>query len=123
MDRSNGCAPLSAGIEQEIAGLYELEAPGMLRYAVKIAGNRATAQDALQEAFFRFFIARSAGQPIQSPKAWLFRVIRNYILDQKKSASRNEVALESALSLPSPVQHAESDYNRSDLLRRTTQIG
>ena len=123
MDRSNGCASLTAGIEQEIAGLYELEAPGMLRYAAKIAGNRATAQDALQEAFFRFFIARSAGQPIQSPKAWLFRVIRNYILDQKKSASRNEVALESALSLPSPVQHAESGYNSSDLLRRTMQIG
>ena len=123
MDRSNGCASLTAGIEQEIAILYELEAPGMLRYAVKIAGNRATAQDALQEAFFRFFIARSAGQTIQSPKAWLFRVIRNYILDQKKSASRNEVALESALSLPSPVQHAESGYDRSDLLRRAMKLG
>ena len=57
MDRSSGCASLAVGIEQEIASLYELEAPGMLRYAVKIAGSRATAQDAAQGAFFRLFIA------------------------------------------------------------------
>ena len=123
MDRSKGGASLTVGIEQEIASLYELEAPGMLRYAVKVAGNQATAQDALQEAFFRFFIARSAGQLIQSPRAWLFRVIRNYLLDQKKSPLRNEVALDSALGVPSPFQPVESAHDRSDLLRRTMEIG
>jgi len=123
MERSHGGASFAGAIEQEMAGLYESEAPGVLRYAAKLAGNQATAQDALQEAFFRLFIARSAGQTIQSPKAWLFRVIRNYLLDQKKSPSRNEVSLESALSLASPFQHPESGYTHSDLLRRTMQIG
>jgi DNA-directed RNA polymerase specialized sigma24 family protein len=95
MDRSPGSLPLAAGIEQEVADLYEREAGGILRYAAALANNRETAHDALQEAFFRFFLCRSAGQRIRSPKSWLFRVARNYVLDQKKRSFRNEVGMES----------------------------
>ena len=76
-------SPLTTGIEQEIVDLYEREASGILRYAGVLADNREMAHDAVQEAFFRFFLCRSAGQHIRSPKGWLFRVARNYILDQK----------------------------------------
>src|SRR5450432_1466571 len=89
MDRSPGSPPPTAGIEQEIVDLYEKEAGGLLRYSGALADNRETAHDALQEAFFRFFLCRSAGQQIRSPKGWLFRVARNYVLDQKKAGSRN----------------------------------
>jgi RNA polymerase sigma factor (sigma-70 family) len=121
MDRSSGNPPLPEGIEQEIAELYEREAGGILRYAATLANNQETAHDALQEAFFRFFLCRSAGQPIRSPKAWLFRVARNYILDQKKRAARNEVGMESLRHLPCPDHRAES--GGLDLLEGLPQIG
>ena len=69
MERGPGSPPLAAGIEQEIADLYEKEAGGILRYAGVVASNQETAHDALQEAFFRFFLCRTAGQQIRSPKA------------------------------------------------------
>jgi RNA polymerase sigma factor (sigma-70 family) len=123
MDRSPGSPPLTAGIEQEIVDLYEREAVGILRYAGAVADNRETAHDALQEAFFRYFLCRSAGQQIRSPKGWLFRVARNYVLDQKKAGSRNEVGMDSLLNVPCPAHHPETDGRVSDLLQALLQIG
>lgn len=122
MERPHGCTATVA-LEQEIARLYESEAPGMLRYAATLACNLETAQDALQEAFFRFFIARSSGQQFQSPKAWLYRVVRNYIVDQKRSFTRKEIAIESALNVPNPVPDAPTGITSTSLLQRAAQIG
>jgi RNA polymerase sigma-70 factor (ECF subfamily) len=123
MDRLPGIPPLTAGIEQEIADLYDSEGGGILRYAASLANNRETAHDAVQEAFFRFFLCRSAGQQIRSPKGWLFRVARNYVLDQKKAGSRNEVGVESLLNVAGPVQRPNADERVSDLLQGLLEIG
>jgi RNA polymerase sigma-70 factor (ECF subfamily) len=116
-------SPLTAGIEQEIVDLYEREAGGILRYAGALARDRETAHDALQEAFFRFFLCRSAGQQIQSPKGWLFRVAHNYVLDQNKAGSRNEVGVESLRNVPCPTHHPEAGRGVSDLLQGLMVIG
>jgi RNA polymerase sigma-70 factor (ECF subfamily) len=120
MDRGE-CTP---AIDQEIAQLYERESGAVLRYACALAQDRETAHDALQEAFFRFFLCRSAGQQIRSPKGWLFRVAHNYVLDHRKRAgSRKEVGVELLANMPGPVQHAGSDSRVPDLLRELPQIG
>jgi RNA polymerase sigma-70 factor (ECF subfamily) len=123
MECPQGSTPSKGALEQEIARLYESEAPAVLRYAATVAGNPETAQDALQEAFFRFFIARSAGQQFQSPKAWLFRVVRNYIVDQKRAFSRHETGIESAVNVPSPLPDGEAGITSTGLLQRAAQIG
>jgi RNA polymerase sigma-70 factor (ECF subfamily) len=122
MERSPG-SPLAAGIEREIVDLYEREAGGLLRYTRALAANPETASDALQEAFFRLFLCRSAGQRIRSPKGWLFRVARNYVLDQKKAGSRNEVGVESLRNMPGPAEHPEAGARASELLQGLGQIG
>jgi len=94
MNRSQFGGPLPAGIEREIGDLYATEAAGMLRYALSVAGNNETAQDGVQEAFLRFFVVRTAGQEIRNPTAWLFRVLRNHVLDQLKAGARNQVGLD-----------------------------
>ncbi|MEI9975365.1 MAG: RNA polymerase sigma factor [Ignavibacteriota bacterium] len=109
-------------VEREIAELYDREAGAILRYAWALAGDQETAHDALQEAFFRFFLCRSAGQQIRSSKGWLFRVAHNYVLDQKRASSRHEVGIESLANVPSPAPHAGSE-DLSDLMRRLPQIG
>ncbi|HMD72156.1 MAG TPA: RNA polymerase sigma factor [Bryobacteraceae bacterium] len=122
MDGLTGSPP-AAGIEREIVDFYEKEAGGLLRYAAALAANPETAHDALQEAFFRFFLCRSAGQEIRSPKSWLFRVARNYVLDQKKAGSRNEVGMESLRNLPCPAGRPETDGPVSNLLKVLLEIG
>ncbi len=119
MDRSQFGDPVTAGIEQEIRELYAKEAAGMLRHAVSVAGNSETAQDAVQEAFLRFFVARTGGQRIRNPRAWLFRVLRNHVLDQKKSSAWNQSGLEALMNSPGPGYDPEAAYGRIEALRRT----
>ena len=77
----------------------------------------------MQEAFLRFFLCRSAGQEIRSPKGWLFRVAHNYVLDQVKAGSRNEVGVDSLLNVPGPGHHSDTDGRVSELLHGLMQIG
>jgi len=78
-----------------MSALYALHAPGLLRYACSILNDAGGAQDALQEIFLRYYVARSEGQQFDDPKAWLYRVLRNHVLDTLKSSSvKNEIAVE-----------------------------
>jgi RNA polymerase sigma factor (sigma-70 family) len=117
MDPSESGEPLATGIEREIHDIYAKEAPSMLRYAFAVAGTREAAQDAVQEAFLRFFVVRSAGQEIRCPKAWLFRVLHNHALDQKRAGSRHEIGLDSLRNTPGPGHDPEAHYSRSELLK------
>jgi RNA polymerase sigma-70 factor (ECF subfamily) len=93
----------------------------MLRYAARVVRNHEAAQDAVQEAFLRFFIARTAGQQIRQPKAWLFRVLHNHVLDQERAGSRNEVGLDSLSNTAGSGHDPETDYRRVEALERTLE--
>jgi RNA polymerase sigma-70 factor (ECF subfamily) len=115
--------PPPAGIEQETVDVYAMEAAALLRYARSLADSPETAHDALQEAFFRFFVCRSAGQEIRSPRSWLFRVARNYVLDQRKAASRKQAGMESLGNALSQPGHSETAGPVSNLLDTLHGIG
>ncbi|MGU3495731.1 RNA polymerase sigma factor [Xanthobacteraceae bacterium A53D] len=54
---------------------------GELRsYASRKLGNAAAAEDVVQEACLRFASARD--EPIENPRAWLYRVVGNLVIDQ-----------------------------------------
>jgi len=64
----------------------------LLSYAALIVRSEDAARDAVQEAFLRYFVERRYGREIEYPRAWLYRVVRNYLLDSMDTrATRNEV--------------------------------
>jgi RNA polymerase sigma-70 factor (ECF subfamily) len=71
----------------------------LVALAYRVLGSRAEADDVVQEAHLRFLRTES---PVDSPKAWLDRVVTNLCLDQLKSA---RVARETYVGtwLPEPV--------------------
>jgi RNA polymerase sigma-70 factor, ECF subfamily len=106
-------------IEKEVIELSRRHAASLARYAASLARDTTVVQDALQEAFLRYFIARVDGQQIENPRAWLFRVLRNYLLDcSRKRISGAEVDLECALGVPDARQDVESEYQRAEIFRR-----
>lgn len=109
---------LSEAVKDETARLYNDHALVLFRYGLLLAGAREAAQDALHEAFLRYFHARLAGQQIDSPKPWLFRVLRNYVLDQHRSQqSRREIGLESLAQAADAAPDPESLCWQGELSR------
>lgn len=90
MDHGTNAAAREA--EQATVALYEEFGAALVRYAGQLAGSPDEARDAVQEVFLRFFVERRYGRSIANPRAWLYRVLRNYLLDRlKAAASQREI--------------------------------
>jgi RNA polymerase sigma-70 factor (ECF subfamily) len=82
-------------LEQEVADLYSEHADKLLRYAETFTRNRDTGRDAVQEVFLRYFAERRYGVRVENPRAWLYRVLHNHLLDRlARSAMKFEVSAE-----------------------------
>ena len=112
-------APRFDEIEREVVQLYQENAAGLLRYALAVAGLRELAQDGVQESFLRFYVARLHGKRIVNANAWLYSVLRNYLLDRlKEHASKNWASLDDIKDLPDPRQDPERGTHQSEVSRQ-----
>lgn len=61
--------------------------PALVDYAAPIVGSRSTAEDAVQEAYFRFVPPPGPPADIDSPASYLFRIVRNIAIDMTRRVS------------------------------------
>jgi RNA polymerase sigma-70 factor (ECF subfamily) len=70
-----------------IEGLYDEHAAALWRYALRLTGDRARAQDVVQETLLRAWQhPEVADGNERSARPWLFTVARNMIIDESRSA-------------------------------------
>lgn len=84
------------GLESLVVALYREHAAGLMRYALTFTPSRELAEDAVQECFLRLFVALRDGREIANPKPWLYRVLRNLLLDCLRSESGTVILLRGA---------------------------
>ncbi len=84
--------------------LYNEHATALWRYALRLTGDRARAEDVVQETLLRAWRHPEVTADVdQSARAWLFTVARNMIIDERRSARfRNET------DVPDPGEVADS---------------
>jgi len=105
--RSVGCAS-NTELEQEVAALYIEHAARLLRYAETLTRNQDMGRDAVQEVFLRYFAERRYGNSVENPRAWLYRVLHNHLLDRlDRAAMKCEVSAEAADGVPDKCIGAE----------------
>ena len=81
--------------------LYSEHAAELRRYALRLTGNYMHAEDVVQETLLRAWQhPEVTGDVERSPRAWLFTVARNMIIDDRRSPRfRNEVDSPEALGV------------------------
>jgi RNA polymerase sigma-70 factor (ECF subfamily) len=105
--------------ERYILYLYDSYAAKLQSYAFTLVRDDTIAQDAVQEVFLRYALMVRDGRPIARPGAWLFRVLRNYIFDCRKTAQfRNEIGMEEMPDRPDERENPEQQYASAELSRR-----
>ncbi len=101
-----------------VSALYQARGEEFFHYAVGLGRDEELARDAVQEAFMRYFVALYEGNHIASPRAWVYRVLHNYLLDRiKERRKRGEHSFRDALDGTQTI-NVESDYLRKDIFRR-----
>jgi RNA polymerase sigma-70 factor, ECF subfamily len=109
----------AAALEREVALVYRECAASLCRYAGAFGAEDGAGQDAVQEAFLRYFVARAAGREIEDPKAWLRRVLRNRLIDDARSAAaRPEVALDRVPEAHDRHSDPESAFRNAQIVHR-----
>jgi RNA polymerase sigma-70 factor (ECF subfamily) len=109
-------------LEQELVRLYEEHALALSRYAVSFAQNQDGARDAVQEVFLRYFMERRYGRIIGNPRAWLYHVMRNYLLDCHRRVTNREVIAENLDQMPGRQQNPERLLQGSEIARELREM-
>lgn len=104
-DRGEDVERAGAGTADEslVRALYAEHAGPLLSYAVRLTGDRARAEDVVQETLLRAWRHPEAMGPDRgSLRPWLFTVARNLIIDQHRArrARPSEVSAEGLAELP-----------------------
>jgi RNA polymerase sigma-70 factor (ECF subfamily) len=81
-------------VDASVRTLYDEHAAALWRYAMRLTGDQDRAEDVVQETLLRAWqhpeVTDDSERP---PRAWLFTVARNMIIDERRgSRFRNEVS-------------------------------
>ena len=88
-------ADVETPTKQDLIEIYEQHNPGIYRYAIRLLGDKTTAEDCVSETFSRLLQAiRRGGGPTENVRAYLYRVAHNWITDFYRRQPLPEVSME-----------------------------
>jgi len=88
--------------------LWDEHSAALWRYAWRLTGDPAHAEDVVQETLLRAWQHPQVLSNGQSPRGWLFTVARNMVIDERRSARfRNEVISRDGSGPPEPAARDE----------------
>ncbi len=109
-------------LNQELTDLYRATAGQLYRFALLLTKDPSLAQDAVHETFLKYYLQRKRGE-IPEERAWLYRVLRNYVIDQQKSAgSRKSVSLEEAHESEDKTQSPHKALEISEAMQLVLEV-
>jgi RNA polymerase sigma-70 factor (ECF subfamily) len=87
--------------------LYDEHAAALWRYALRLTGDQARAEDVVQETLLRAWRHPEVTDEVErSARAWLFTVARNIVIDESRTRrARSEVPM---ADLPEPARTGDS---------------
>jgi RNA polymerase sigma-70 factor (ECF subfamily) len=105
-----GRARRTARDEALVRSLYEQHGGALVAYATRVTGDRAAAEDVLQETLLRAWRhAGSLSESVGSIRSWLFTVAHNVMTDAARArAVRPREVAESPASTPTTRDHADA---------------
>jgi RNA polymerase sigma-70 factor (ECF subfamily) len=94
LERSPSEGAASAHVCKDVERLFYACEARLGRFLAQMVGNRALAEDLLQDSFYEAFRCRDQLHAIENPEAWLFGIARNRALAALRRRRRLRGALE-----------------------------
>jgi RNA polymerase sigma factor (sigma-70 family) len=105
------------GDEQAFAELYDRHASGLLAFAAQYVGDRAAAEDVVQQTFMSAYRVLSDGTELEHPRAWLYRVARNNALTTIRDRGPASVDADLAADLHDRAAAVPAQVERREALQ------
>jgi RNA polymerase sigma-70 factor (ECF subfamily) len=109
----------AGGLQALVDAHYE----ALFRFAYRLTGSAANAEDLTQEAFRKAFARLPQLREPERAKAWLFRILRNLYLHQVRNEKRHRsVPLDSIGDLPAPASAAPPEVESEQLQQALNEL-
>lgn len=107
-----------------LAQIYDRYSPDIYRYAMRLLGNAALAEDCVSETFSRLLQALATRKgPREYLRAYLYRIAHNWITDQYRRERPTEELNESLPSEASGLEETtDQNMKRSRLLQAIRKL-
>jgi RNA polymerase sigma factor (sigma-70 family) len=81
----------------------------LFRYGIKLSGDKDLVDDCIQDLFFRLWKNRSNLKPVENLRPYLFKSLRNHILDSLE-LKRADVVIENDFEHPFDIIYSPEDF-------------
>ena len=115
--------PRPAAAETLIRSLYEQHGRSLLAYATRLTGDRAAAEDVMQETLLRAW--KHADDLIEgkgSVRGWLLTVARNIVTDRARARAARPAEVSAVVDRSHGGDHAEAVVNTMVVLEALDQV-
>jgi RNA polymerase sigma-70 factor (ECF subfamily) len=111
--------PAGTGIRELVDAHYE----SLYRYAYRLAGSAADAEDLTQEAFAKAVARLPQLRDPDRAKAWLFRILRNGYLHRARDSRRHQtVSLDGIGELTDPTPESPAEFDPARLQEALNEL-
>ena len=93
----------------------------LLRYGCKLAGDQNIAKDCIQDLFLKLWKNRANLRPIENIKPYLFKSLRNHIVDSL-DLQKNNIAIDMDWEYPFSMVYSHEDFIITDQVAETIRI-
>ena len=100
---------VARGDEKAFADLFNAYRDKLFSFVYDITGSETKAEDTVQEIFLRIWQQRSGLSAINNFNAYIFRMCRNYAIDQLRKLSRETLLHSSLLEQGALVDNGADD--------------
>jgi RNA polymerase sigma-70 factor, ECF subfamily len=113
-----------------LAEVYDHYSPGIYRYALRLLGDTAQAEDCTAETFSRFLtVLKHGGGPEDHLQAYLYRIAHNWITDFYRRRPENVLLDEGvsedgspAIAINAPSRMEGELWNRAEVRRALLRL-
>lgn len=104
-------------VHERVEEIYEAERENIYSYLLGLRVPPGRAQELTQDTFLKLYIKMSRDEPIENPRAWLYRVAHNFAL---RFHQREPVFDELGDNLPSGDPASDAETRLIELERQST---
>ena len=113
--RTSGAGKIDVDKTETRLEIYMDNRRALVDYAAPIVGSQSSAEDVVQEAYFRFVPPPGPPSSVRSPVSYLFRIVRNIAIDvtrRSTAEARRDAhfadAIDRSPRVPSPEDELQS---------------
>jgi RNA polymerase sigma factor (sigma-70 family) len=98
-----------SGDKKALSDIFLQYHDALFRYGMKLSGSESLVKDCIQDLFLKLWKNRAHLKPVENPRPYLFKSIRNHIIDSL-SLRKSQISIDGDFEHPFDIEFSPEDF-------------